>query len=526
VSLLRPGSLFFRNFAAGLGRLAILSRISSWWQSVRHRHKPIALTETLQENTRMTAHEKAGNKRLLAVLLYPVWLLLATVCIAAPPQGRFIDPRPVAGIEMPSDGQNPAELYPMISADGLELFFRSDVGNNPELWVASRSDPNGPFEEVSILAELNSPADDNTGGISADALTIYFGSNRNGNFDMYQATRPARDAPFENVTLLSADLSTSSTENFPFVTPDGLTLYYHRSDEVGQPRIWTATRESTDDQFTGGRDLGDVVNDSAPTVQWKPSVSSDGLTLFFSDGFFNPPRPGGKGDLDIWVSYRESLDADFGTPMNLNDLWPESSVNTVGLEGMAYISADWPAFGSKLYYTTLGSGSGDLWEATWVAIDALAGDFNGNHLLDIEDLELLAQAVRGSSTEVQFDINADVTVDSRDIQVWIRELKQTFIGDANLDGEFNTTDLVQVFAAGKYEATERTPEGDILNPATWSAGDWNTDGEFTSSDLVLAFQDGGYEAGPRATLTAVPEPSGLFLLLIGLCGLLRVTRVW
>lgn len=59
-------------------------------------------------------------------------------------------------------------------------------------------------------------------------------------------------------------------------------------------------------------------------------------------------------------------------------------------------------------------------------------------------------------------------------------------GDANLDGHFNSSDLVAVFQAGKYET---------MQPATWAEGDWNGDGVFDSGDLVAAFQDGCYEDG-------------------------------
>jgi hypothetical protein len=58
-------------------------------------------------------------------------------------------------------------------------------------------------------------------------------------------------------------------------------------------------------------------------------------------------------------------------------------------------------------------------------------------------------------------------------------------GDANLDGVFDTGDLVFVFQAGKYDA----------NPAvraTWADGDWNCDGLFTSADLLRVFQLGTY----------------------------------
>jgi hypothetical protein len=86
---------------------------------------------------------------------------------------------------------------------------------------------------------------------------------------------------------------------------------------------------------------------------------------------------------------------------------------------------------------------------------------------------------------------------------------KTYVGDANLDGVFDSSDFVQVFAAGLYE-----DGGDAK--ATWASGDWNADARFDSRDLVAAFQRGGYERGPRAAVAAVPEPAGLVMLLTGL----------
>lgn len=67
---------------------------------------------------------------------------------------------------------------------------------------------------------------------------------------------------------------------------------------------------------------------------------------------------------------------------------------------------------------------------------------------------------------------------------------QTWFGDANLDGEFNSTDLVQLFSIGHYDQDSRGEYG-------WTQGDWNGDRKFDSADLILAFQDGGYESGLR-----------------------------
>ena len=96
-----------------------------------------------------------------------------------------------------------------------------------------------------------------------------------------------------------------------------------------------------------------------------------------------------------------------------------------------------------------------------------------------------------------------------DLNCWITRLKRTYIGDANLDGEFNTQDLIEVFQAGEYE-------DDIELNSTWATGDWDSDGDFNSRDLVIAFQDGGFEKGPRAAVHAVPEPSGSVLLMTAL----------
>jgi hypothetical protein len=59
-------------------------------------------------------------------------------------------------------------------------------------------------------------------------------------------------------------------------------------------------------------------------------------------------------------------------------------------------------------------------------------------------------------------------------------------GDVNGDRAFDSSDLVTVFQAGKYE------DG-VAHNAVFAEGDFNGDGDFDSSDLVLAFQLGHYE---------------------------------
>jgi hypothetical protein len=88
-------------------------------------------------------------------------------------------------------------------------------------------------------------------------------------------------------------------------------------------------------------------------------------------------------------------------------------------------------------------------------------------------------------------------------------------GDANIDGVFNSTDLIDVLANGEYA-------DNIVGNSTWSEGDWTGDKEFESGDLVAALASGGYvEAADPAS---VPEPTGAALLLGGSTIALRAWR--
>lgn len=143
------------------------------------------------------------------------------------------------------------------------------------------------------------------------------------------------------------------------------------------------------------------------------------------------------------------------------------------------------------------------------------GDFNGNGSLDVGDIDSLTQQSASGKNPAAFDLNKDTFVNAGDINVWVKDLFKSWIGDANLDGEFNSGDLVSVLASGTYETSQ---------PSVWSRGDFDGDGFTSSGDLVAALTDGGYERGPRAAVAAVPEPQAAVLVLVALGGLLPRLR--
>ncbi len=121
----------------------------------------------------------------------------------------------------------------------------------------------------------------------------------------------------------------------------------------------------------------------------------------------------------------------------------------------------------------------------------------------IPTIDELTRAVNRGETDSRFDLDQNGVVDAGDRIAWIKDVNATYLGDANLDGKFSSTDLVQVFQTAKYEADAE---------ALWKEGDWSGDQRFTSTDLVAAFQDGGFEQPPAVVANSIPEPSSLLLL--------------
>ena len=77
------------------------------------------------------------------------------------------------------------------------------------------------------------------------------------------------------------------------------------------------------------------------------------------------------------------------------------------------------------------------------------------------------------------------------------------VGDVNRDGIFDSSDIVAVFIAGKYEDR-------FSRNTTFNEGDWNHDRKFDSSDLVLAFQSGNYTVAAEKNNISAAAIDSLF----------------
>ena len=163
------------------------------------------------------------------------------------------------------------------------------------------------------------------------------------------------DFTFGTATNLGPTINSSADDVVPTISGDGLELYFtsDRPGGSGGSDLWVAMRETIEDPWGTPVNLGPTVN--SPYNEGSPSISPDGLALYFDD--YPNPRPGGVGGVDIWVTTRPTVSDPWGTPVNLGP-----TVNSGGRDGGPSISADGLAL--FLYSNRSGGyGVNDIWVA-------------------------------------------------------------------------------------------------------------------------------------------------------------------
>jgi hypothetical protein len=331
---------------------------------------------------------KAHQNKWMTIFAVGLAVLLSGVVRADLRQGYFTDVKPVPGLDSPYRDRGLS-----ISADGLTIYFWSDrPGGQREwdIWMSTRptvADSWG--APIKLGAPINSSVGDCTPHISVDGLRLYFHSGRGGGYgsgDIYVAERASTSAPFGEPDNLGSGVNSSANEYSPSVSPDGLTLYFtsgRSGGPGGDADLYMATRNSTRAPFGAAQILANV---NSPETDWCPSISSDGLTLFLGSDRLLIGH-------ELWVATRNSLNEDFGTPVNLNHFGLGSFVNIpFTAEWAPCISPDWPANGSKLYFARgISESDSDLYEATWVVCEYyLAGDLNDDCRVDFLDVATFA----------------------------------------------------------------------------------------------------------------------------------------
>jgi len=302
---------------------------------------------------------------------------------------------------------------PGASADGLSLYWcslRAGGYGNYDLWMATRATTQDAWGAPANLGStVNSSSHDFSPDISADGLSLYFGSDRPGGFggyDIWVATRASRQDAWGKPVNLGPLVNTSGLEGCPAISDDGLELYFWsgRAGGYGDADIWVSRRATTENAWGVPANLGPVIN--GPTTELCCDITGDGRCLVFVS-----TRAGGYGGTygDIWMATRRTKNDPWGSLMN-----PGPVVNSSTTDNGPFLSVD----GSVLYFSSErpgGSGDADMWQ---VSVDP-ALDFNGDGIVDLDDL--LAMIDCWGTDEPLCDIGpmpwGDGVVDKKDLAV-------------------------------------------------------------------------------------------------------------
>jgi hypothetical protein len=319
-----------------------------------------------------------SSKTSKKVYLLIVLTLLISIAIDVKADFTFGTPENLG----PTVNSSSGDGSPSISADGLELYFGSLRGGWSDIWVTRRKSIDDEWGEPVNLGSAvnNSAAWDSEASISADGLELYFASDRTGGtggYDLWVTRRATTNDAWGTPINLGPDINTSVDDTDVCISADGLSLYIesYRNGGHGRNDLWVTNRATSSDPWGELVNLGSIVNSSAS--DGAPSISADGLVLFFSD---HPnPRPGGHGSTDIWMMRRSTTSDPWGEPINLGP-----TVNSSSNDQGPNISSD----GSTLYFFSRrsgGYGDFDLWQ---VSIEPVV-DFNRDGNVDSADLCIL-----------------------------------------------------------------------------------------------------------------------------------------
>lgn len=153
--------------------------------------------------------------------------------------GCFPDGPNTAGAEFsPSWLTTPAGTFLFFSSNG----YPDSQGQDIYMSRVTADGTVGPGERV---AELSTDADDRMPNVRADGLEIVFSSSRDGNMDIYAATRASISSPWSAPQRIdNAAINTTGSETRASLSADGTRLYFGRKVDGNDPGdVFVATRE-------------------------------------------------------------------------------------------------------------------------------------------------------------------------------------------------------------------------------------------------------------------------------------------
>jgi hypothetical protein len=217
-------------------------------------------------------------------------------------------PVQLTSLEPPTSG----ESDPSITANRLTAVLTS--GSPADIWECTRTALTDTFTCAAITA-INSAMGEKSPEISADGATLYFASERSGDYEIYTATKGGGGW---GTPALVTQLNTSSSDEDLAISPDGLTAVVLQDTSPNHFRV--ATRLLTALPF--GTPVVHAELEITTDIA-APSITNGGATIYFHAG----------ATRDLYVAYRQ-MNGTYTTPS------PVVELNTAARDAAPFVSAD------------------------------------------------------------------------------------------------------------------------------------------------------------------------------------------
>lgn len=190
-------------------------------------------------------------------------------------------------------------MYPSLTEDGLIVVWEEKA----TIWTAHRADADSYFTDKKKHFDGRHPA------LSSDGLEIIFLMSPRGTEPptLHSAVRDNIDSPFKRAEEIVALRKQSSPKN-PFLSADGLALYFNRGSDKTNNEIVVSARRTRQDAW-GTPERVPMKSESIQGILTFPYLTPDGLTMFCT----NQGIPNVAGGLPmVWT--RAGATEPFGNP--------------------------------------------------------------------------------------------------------------------------------------------------------------------------------------------------------------------
>ena len=261
----------------------------------------------------------------------------------SPCDAPFDSPEPLFGFDLSG-----SLFGPSLSRDGATLYFSERTDTSENLLMATRSDHGKRFAEATLVTELNTDFYEGSPFLTVDGRTLYFCSTRGDGEvrDLWSSTRSSVEGAFEDPIVLFW-VNSDHNDHHPTL-PHAQQILMFASDRPegrGGDDIWVSAISSRGDYFDIPTPVAEL---NTPAVETSPSLSGDGLTLFFISD-----RPDGVGGADIWTAARSDIEAPFDSPT------PVTMLNSAQSEFDVALTPD----EQELFFSSDRDGDIRLWRA-------------------------------------------------------------------------------------------------------------------------------------------------------------------